>query len=79
MMRRLHLGAGDELLDSDLVWMCLSCETCSARCPMGIDVAAVIDALRKLALEQGRTEAGRQRAAVQPLLPENGRDLRPHL
>ena len=53
IMRQLHLGAGDELLASDLVWMCASCETCSARCPMGIDVAAVIDALRKLALARG--------------------------
>jgi heterodisulfide reductase subunit C len=53
IMRQLHLGAGDELLASDLVWMCASCETCSARCPMGIDVAAVMDALRWLALERG--------------------------
>jgi heterodisulfide reductase subunit C len=53
IMRRLHLGAGNELLETDLVWTCASCETCSARCPMGIDVAAVIDALRKLALERG--------------------------
>jgi heterodisulfide reductase subunit C len=53
IMRRLHLGAGDELLDSDIVWMCVSCETCSARCPMGIDVAAVMDALRKLARQRG--------------------------
>ena len=53
IMRQLHLGAGNELLASDLVWMCVSCETCSARCPMGIDVAAVMDALRRLALERG--------------------------
>ena len=56
IMRRLHLGAGDELLESDLLWMCVSCETCSARCPMGIDVAAVMDALRKLALERGASK-----------------------
>lgn len=53
ILRQLHLGAGDELLESDLVWTCVSCEICSARCPMGIDVAAVIDALRKLARERG--------------------------
>jgi len=53
IMRMLHLGAGDELLASDLVWLCVSCETCSARCPMGIDVAAVMDALRRLAVEHG--------------------------
>jgi heterodisulfide reductase subunit C len=53
MMRRLHLGLDDELLNSDILWMCVSCETCSARCPMGIDVAAVMDALRKLAVQRG--------------------------
>ena len=53
MMHRLHLGQGDELLNSDILWMCVSCETCSARCPMRIDVAAVMDALRKLAVERG--------------------------
>jgi heterodisulfide reductase subunit C len=53
VMRLLHLGAGEELLASDLIWMCVSCETCSSRCPMGIDVAAVMDALRSLALERG--------------------------
>jgi heterodisulfide reductase subunit C len=52
IMRRLHLQADDELLDSEIIWMCVSCETCSARCPMGIDVAAVMDALRQLAREK---------------------------
>jgi len=56
IMRRLHLGAGDELLSSDILWMCVSCETCSTRCPMGIDVAAVMDALRKLARERGAAQ-----------------------
>ena len=52
IVRRLQLGAGNELLDSSLVWMCLSCETCYGRCPMQINIAAVIDALRKLAIER---------------------------
>jgi heterodisulfide reductase subunit C len=50
------MGAGNELLESDMIWTCVSCETCSARCPMGIDVAAVMDALRKLALERGASK-----------------------
>ena len=53
IMRLLHLGAGEEMLGSDLVWLCVSCGTCSSRCPMGIDVAAVMDSLRRLALERG--------------------------
>jgi len=56
IMRQLHLGAGNELLESDIIWTCVSCETCSARCPMGIDVAAVMDALKKLALEKGASK-----------------------
>jgi heterodisulfide reductase subunit C len=56
IMRRLHLGAGDELLNSDILWMCVSCETCSTRCPMGIDVAAVMDALRKLARQRNAAQ-----------------------
>jgi heterodisulfide reductase subunit C len=56
IMRRLHLDAGDELLDSDILWMCVSCETCSARCPMGIDVAAVMDALRQFAVAKGASK-----------------------
>jgi len=53
IIRRLHLGAGDELLESGLVWMCLSCETCYGRCPMQINFAAVIDALRSLSIARG--------------------------
>jgi heterodisulfide reductase subunit C len=56
IIRRLHLNAGNELLESDILWMCVSCQTCSARCPMGIDVAGVMDALRKLALARGASK-----------------------
>ena len=56
LMRQLHLGAGNELLESDLIWTCASCEICSARCPMGIDVAAVIDALRLLSVQRGASK-----------------------
>jgi heterodisulfide reductase subunit C len=44
------------LLEIDIRATCVSCETCTARCPMGIDVAAVMDALRHLALEKGTSK-----------------------
>jgi len=53
IIRRLQLGAGDELLQTDLIWTCLSCETCYARCPNEINFAGIIDALRTIALEKG--------------------------
>lgn len=52
IIRRLQLKAGEEILESDLLWTCLSCETCSARCPMGIDLAAVMDALRRVSQDR---------------------------
>lgn len=52
LIRRMQLGAGNELLNNSLIWTCVSCETCHARCPMGIDMVAVMDALRKLASER---------------------------
>jgi heterodisulfide reductase subunit C2 len=52
IIRKLQLDAGDEILDSDLVWMCASCETCFDRCPMQIDMASVMDALRTLAVDK---------------------------
>ena len=56
IIRRLQLGAGDELLNSDLVWMCASCETCFARCPMNINMAAVMDALRIIAVKKNASK-----------------------
>jgi len=53
IIRRLQIGAGADLLQTDLIWTCLSCETCYARCPNRINFPAVIDALKSMALEQG--------------------------
>ncbi len=52
IIRRLQLKADDSIVTSDLVWMCASCETCFSRCPMHIDMAAVMDALRIVSLKR---------------------------
>jgi len=52
IIKLLQLGAGDELLNSDIIWVCASCATCFSRCPMKIDMMAVMDALRILAVER---------------------------
>jgi len=44
----------DELLADDSLWLCLTCETCSTRCPNGCDPARVIDAVRELSMLAGR-------------------------
>ena len=53
IMRMIQLGQEDELLASKTIWVCLTCNTCSIRCPNDIDIALVIDALRERALDEG--------------------------
>ncbi len=53
VMRAVQLGQTELVLRSSTIWLCASCETCSARCPMELDVAGVMDALRHLALALG--------------------------
>src|SRR3990172_9222439 len=52
IMRLVHLGAQSEVLGSQAIWLCASCETCTTRCPMEIDIAAVMDALRMMAIDR---------------------------
>ena len=52
VMRLIHLGQEDSALESRAIWLCASCEACTTRCPMRIDIAAVMDALRVMAVER---------------------------
>ncbi len=53
VIRLLQLGLVDEALRSKTIWLCASCETCTTRCPREVDLAAVMDALRNLAIRKG--------------------------
>lgn len=52
VMRSVQLGDAS-MLESKAIWLCASCETCTTRCPQGIDIAAVMDALRIEARRRG--------------------------
>jgi heterodisulfide reductase subunit C2 len=59
IIRSLQLNAGNKIFESDLIWMCASCETCFLRCPMKINMAEVMDALRILAIrKKAHTQKG---------------------
>ncbi len=57
IMRLVQLGQEDMLLSSKTIWVCLTCNTCSIRCPNDIDIALVIDSLKERALKKGVTPA----------------------
>lgn len=53
VMRLLQLGLVEEALHSKAIWLCAGCDTCSTRCPKGVDIAKVMETLRIMAKERG--------------------------
>lgn len=53
IIQMLRLGYEQDVLSSRAIWLCVTCSTCTARCPMGIDLAHVMDVLRRRAVEEG--------------------------
>lgn len=49
IVRLLQMGQYERVLAGRSIWYCASCETCSTRCPNKVDLAGIMDALRKLA------------------------------
>lgn len=56
VIRLVQLGLEDEALESNTSWVCASCLTCHARCPRGVDLAKVMEALRKIRLRPGTAD-----------------------
>jgi heterodisulfide reductase subunit C len=53
VLRLVQLGLHREALECSTIWICVACNTCSIQCPMAIDIAAIMDALRHMALREG--------------------------
>ena len=52
VIRAVQMG-DEQVVLANSVWACGSCETCSVRCPKGIDVASIIEAVRLWKLRKG--------------------------
>ena len=52
-----RLGMKDLVLNSNTIWLCASCETCTTRCPQDVDIARVMDSARIIARRE-RIKAG---------------------
>jgi heterodisulfide reductase subunit C len=52
-MRMTQLGLKNKVLSSDVIWLCAACFTCVDHCPQDVEIAAVLRALRNMAVEEG--------------------------
>jgi heterodisulfide reductase subunit C len=58
IIRLTLLGMKHEVLSSPFLWLCAHCHACTERCPQGIMVAEVINAIKNYAVENGYCPEG---------------------
>ena len=52
VIRLIQLGQVEAVLDSETPWLCASCQTCYARCPKGLDLSRIMEAVREIILQE---------------------------
>ena len=64
LMRAAQLGLKDETVESEDLWQCTTCYTCSERCPRDVQIVEVITALRNIAVANGKLYEGHKKVAA---------------
>jgi heterodisulfide reductase subunit C len=54
VMHMAQFGLVDKMTDINTYWKCASCHACSVKCPRGIDIAKVMEALRQRELRKSK-------------------------
>jgi len=52
IIRMIQLGLKESALSTSTIWLCVGCNTCSMGCPNGVDIAAIMDVLRQIAIDE---------------------------
>jgi heterodisulfide reductase subunit C len=52
VVRFLQLGISSQIKDCRSMWVCAACTMCHARCPKGVDISKIMEALRVLRLRE---------------------------
>ena len=52
LIRLVQTGDVLEAARAESIWQCVSCLTCSTRCPKSVNISGVIDALRQISVEK---------------------------
>ena len=53
IIRLVQFGLRRKALESRVIWVCVGCSSCAAECPNQVDMPAIMEALRYLALKEG--------------------------
>jgi len=58
IIRLVQMGLEEEVVRSKTLFLCASCFTCQSRCPKGIDMARVMEAVRHILDPKGKDAFG---------------------
>lgn len=58
VIRLVQMGLADDVVRSKTLFLCASCFTCQSRCPKGIDMARVMEAVRHILDPKGADAFG---------------------
>jgi heterodisulfide reductase subunit C len=50
ILRLAQIGKWEDVAGANTPWICAACLTCSVRCPRGVKIAELIEALRQIVL-----------------------------
>jgi heterodisulfide reductase subunit C len=53
LVRMVQLGLKHEVLNSNTIWICTTCFSCSVRCPRGIRPTELMETLKPIAIAEG--------------------------
>jgi heterodisulfide reductase subunit C len=59
IVRMVQTGDTEGAMRAGAIWECVSCQTCTTRCPKTVDCAGVMDLLRQLSAERPSPEQAR--------------------
>jgi heterodisulfide reductase subunit C len=58
IIRLVQMGLEEDVLRSKTLFLCASCFTCQSRCPKGIDMARIMEAVRYVLEPKGKDAYG---------------------
>lgn len=61
-------GLIDEMINSDIIWTCMSCFKCRERCPQKVSPVDILFALKNMAVASGKQIPGNYTAMLQSVL-----------
>lgn len=67
VMRLVQLGLEEDLVGCKTVWLCASCLCCTVRCPRGVDLSKVMEAVRLLTLRKNVDHVELQKIPIDDL------------